>query len=181
MVPLESAAPDVSLSPVSLPPDEFRTVFRNHAAGVTVITADIGDGPVGMTATSVFSISATPPLLVFSVSGLASASPTIIRASSVVVHLLGAGQLELAKLCATSGVDRFADTTIWDRLGTGEPYFPSADAWIRGTIVNQFQVGTSTLIVVNATHARYLTSGLGRPLVYHNRTWHHLGEHSALS
>ncbi|WP_104083403.1 flavin reductase family protein [Cryobacterium sp. Y11] len=164
-----------------LHPDEFKLAFRNHAAGVAVITADDGDGPVGLTATSVFSVSAEPPLLVFSLSDHASSAPTIRRADTVVVHLLGAEQLNIAKLCATSGVNRFADTEIWARLATGEPYFPSAHAWIRGRIINRMAAGSSTIIAVHALEATVATDQCGSdPLVYHNRTWHSLDEHSAL-
>src|SRR5476649_1152694 len=97
----------------SLRSEEFKAAFRHHAAGVAVITADAGDGPVGLTATSVFSVSAEPPLLVFSISNVSSSAPTLLDAESVVVHLLGADQLHIAKLCATSGVDRFADLSLW--------------------------------------------------------------------
>lgn len=180
-------ASDGSLAGSSLSPDELRDVFRNHAAGVALITADTGEGPVALTATSVFSVSATPPLLVFSVSELSSAAPTIAKASSAVVHFLAAGQLDLAKLGATSGVDRFADRSSWNRLPTGEPYFLAARTWVRGTIVNRFEAGSSTLVVVHATHTGHPAAASTdaeaedvAPLVYHNRTWHHLGEHSAL-
>ncbi len=130
----QALAPDPS--ELGLTPEEFKTAFRNHAAGVAVITADAGRGPVGMTATSVFSISATPPLLVFSASELSSSTPTLTEADTVVVHLLGSDDLDLAVLCATSGIDRFADTSLWSRLETGEPYFPNVHAWIRGRVVN---------------------------------------------
>ena len=164
-----------------LHPDEFKLAFRNHAAGVAVITADSGDGPVALTATSVFSVSAEPPLLVFSLSNHASSAVTIRRADTVVVHLLGAEQLHIATLCATSGVDRFADTELWDRLATGEPYFPSTHAWIRGRIIDQMAAGSSTIIAVHALESKVSTEESGSdPLVYHNRTWHRLGEHSAL-
>ena len=164
-----------------LHPDEFKLAFRNHAAGVAVITADAGDGPVALTATSVFSVSAEPPLLVFSLSNSASSAPTIRRADTVVVHLLGAEQLHIATLCATSGVDRFADAALWARLATGEPYFPSTHAWIRGRIIDQMAAGSSTIIAVHALESKVSTDESGAdPLVYHNRTWHSLGEHSAL-
>lgn len=165
-----------------LQPDQFKLAFRNHAAGVAVITADAGDGPVGLTATSVFSVSAEPPLLVFSLSDRSSSAPTIRRADTVVVHLLGAEQVNLATLCATSEVDRFADTGLWDRLGTGEPYFPSARTWIRGRVIDRMTAGSSTIIAVHALEAEVSIeeSGSG-PLVYHNRTWHTLDEHSAIT
>ena len=168
-------------------PDEFKAAFRNHPAGVAVITADAGDGPVALTATSVFSVSAEPPLLVFSVSDLSSSTPTIRKADTVVVHLLGAGQLDIAKLGATSGIDRFADTSIWTRLPTGEPYFPAAHAWIRGRVVNKMEAGGSTVVAVQALETKAPPAGdpsadaaEAEPLVYHNRTWHRLGAHSKI-
>jgi flavin reductase (DIM6/NTAB) family NADH-FMN oxidoreductase RutF len=165
-----------------LDPDDFKRAFRNHAAGVAVITADAGDGPVGLTATSVFSVSAEPPLLVFSVSDQSSSAPTIRSAEHVVVHLLGADQLHLAQLCATSGIDRFADRTIWDRLATGEPYFTEAHAWIRGRVIDTMTAGSSTIVAVHALQASIAEEeSAARPLVYHNRTWHHLGEHSRIA
>jgi flavin reductase (DIM6/NTAB) family NADH-FMN oxidoreductase RutF len=167
-----------------LSPEEFKLAFRNHPAGVAVITADAGDGPVGLTATSVFSISAEPPLLVFSISNTASSADAISRASTVVIHLLSSGQLDLATLFATSGVNRFADTTLWDRLITGEPYLPSSHVWIRGAVVERMVAGTSTVVAVHALQAKVpdvTSGGPEEPLVFHNRTWHKLGDHSRIS
>lgn len=190
----------------SLSPDDFKAAFRQHPAGVSVITADDGSGPVGLTATSVFSVSAEPPLLVFSVSSLSSSAPTITASDTVVVHLLGSEQLHIAKLCATSGIDRFADTSIWDRLPTGEPYFTGNGVWIRGRIVNRMEAGTSTVIAVHALESSvsqpqaveepvraepaaeapapavpaFTPSFDGAPLVYHNRTWHRLDANSQI-
>jgi flavin reductase (DIM6/NTAB) family NADH-FMN oxidoreductase RutF len=159
--------------------DEFKLAFRNHPAGVAVITADAGDGPVGLTATSVFSVSAEPPLFVFSISSTASSADTLARADTVVVHLLSADQLEIAKLFAARGVDRFADPESWSRLETGEPYLPAASSWLRGRIINRMEAGGSTVIAVHALEAQTSTDA-GTPLVYHNRTWHGIGEHSRL-
>ena len=171
--------------PGGIDSNEFKKAFRNHAAGVAVVTADDGSGPVGLTATSVFSVSAEPPILVFSISDQSSSAPTIRNADTVVVHLLGVDQLEIAKLCATSGIDRFADRSIWNRLVTGEPFFPSAFAWIRGAVIEKVTAGSSTLMVVQALQSNAPTPDsietepqTTRPLVYHNRTWHELGDHS---
>jgi flavin reductase (DIM6/NTAB) family NADH-FMN oxidoreductase RutF len=166
--------------------DDFKAAFRNHPAGVSIVTADPGDGPVGLTATSVFSVSANPPLLVFSLSGHSSSAPALRRAETVVVHLLGADQLDLAKTFSTSGIDRFADAGSWTRLVTGEPVLPSANARLRGKIVNQMDAGDSTVVAVQVLQVKVpddqaRAAGQSHPLVYHNRTWHHLGDHSALS
>ncbi|CAN5204868.1 flavin reductase family protein [soil metagenome] len=168
-------------------PEQFKAAFRNHPAGVALITADAGDGPVALTATSVFSVSAEPPLLVFSISKLSSAAATIREADTVVVHLLGASQLDIARLGATSGIDRFADTSIWTRLPTGEPYFPAAHAWIRGRIISKMEAGGSTVVAVQALQTSAppaddpaADASTAHPLVYHNRTWHRLDEHSKI-
>lgn len=172
--------------------EEFKSAFRNHAAGVSVITADAGDGPVALTATSVFSVSAEPPILVFSLSDMSSSTPTIREAETLVVHILDSDQLDLAQLCATSGVDRFADTSRWSRLVTGEPVFGEARVWIRGKVINRMEVGRSTVMAVQAlqVHAPQNTAtaaaevtgsaaqSVARPLVYHNRSWHELSDKS---
>ena len=57
--------------------DAFKAFFRGHPAGVAVITAIGDDGPVALTASSVSSVSVDPPLLIFSISSLSSATPTL--------------------------------------------------------------------------------------------------------
>ncbi len=177
------AAPDHHFSS-SLSADEFKAVFRGHPGGVAVITADAGDGPVALTATSVSSVSADPPLLIFSISALSSASETLSRAETVVVHLLDADDLEVARLGATSGIDRFADTDRWSRLVTGEPVYHDVRAWVRCAVIGRMDAGASTVIAAHALQSqlsRDVDPGEhGDALVYHNRTWHRLGEHSRI-
>lgn len=169
----------------SLSADDFKTLFRGHPGGVAVITADAGDGPVALTATSVSSVSADPPLLVFSVSAQSSASAVLSSAETVVVHLLDAEDLALAKLGATSGVDRFADTSSWSRLTTGEPVYRGVRAWVRCAVVSRMDAGGSIVIAGHALQSHVdrdvEPGGHGNALVYHNRTWHRLSEQSALA
>lgn len=163
-----------------LTPAEFKLAFRHHAAGVAVVTADAGDGPVGITVSSLFSVSAEPPLMVFSISNRSSSASTIRRAETLVVHLLGTHNLEIARLCSTAGVDRFADTSIWRSLPTGEPHFPGVAVWIRGRVINRMEAGDSTVIAIHALESERADDASTTPLVYHNRTWHGLGDTSRL-
>lgn len=188
-----AAAGSTSLPPARVPSvgtedmlsaDDFKAAFRNHPAGVAVITADAGDGPVGLTATSVISVSASPALLVFSLSAFSSTAPALARAETLVVHLLGADQMALAKTFATSGIDRFADTSGWSRLVTGEPVLNDAPTWLRGRIVDRMQAGDSTVVAVQVLQASVTAPAGGAetsPLVYHNRAWHRLSGLSAIS
>jgi len=179
----KSLATADSAPELSLTADELKSAFRRHPAGVAVVTADDGSGPVGMTATSVFSVSAEPPLLVFSASNLSSSTPTILNAETVLVHLIDADTIDVAKLCATSGIDRFADTSQWRRLSTGEPLFTDVKVWIRGKVINRFDACGSTLIVVHAMESSISTdpdiapaADAAAPLVYHSRQWHRLSD-----
>lgn len=164
--------------------DQFVTAFRNHPAGVALVTADPGDGPVAMTATSVISVDANPPTVAFSASARSSSTPALLRSSEVVVHLLSARQLHLAKLGATSGIDRFADTSLWDRLPTGEIVFRDAAAWIRGRIIGNLPAKGATLFMVEGDEVGGLHSVPERdaepPLVYHSRAWHSLNASSLI-
>ncbi|WP_422758491.1 flavin reductase family protein [Paenarthrobacter sp. C1] len=164
--------------------EDFKFAFRHHPAGVGIITADVGNGPVAMTVSSLASVGINPPSLVFSASALSSSTETICAAETVVVHLLASNQVELAKLGATSGVDRFGADIEWSRLPTGEPYYPNANSWLRGRVVNRIDVSGSTLIVVEAIESKPREDAEhsdAAPLVYHNRKWFALGEHAELA
>ncbi|CDK01166.1 Flavin reductase domain protein FMN-binding protein [Microbacterium sp. C448] len=160
-------------------PDDFKAAFRSHPAGVSLITADAHGVPIALTASSVSAVSADPPLLMFSVSVHSSSAVVLRLADTVVVHLLSAENLDLAVLGATSGIDRFADTTRWRRLDTGEPVFDDAHTWLRARILHRIDAGGSTVFVATAVESR-LDGGAEMPdgLVYQNRTWHRLNAES---
>lgn len=135
-----------------------------------------------MTATSVVSVSAEPPLLIFSISTLSSSSPTLTRAETVVVHLLDVNDIDVAKLGAARGTDRFAQQHRWSRLPTGEPVFGGVRVWVRCAVVDRMHAGTSTVIAAHALESHVERAlDVDEPtdaLVYHNRTWHRLSEQS---
>lgn len=184
----DSPEPDVADAPGAAPgtggslsPEAFRMAFRNHPAGVAVVTADDGTGPVAMTATSVISVSATPPLLMFSASSLSSATPTLLRAESVVVHLLDSDELPLAVRGSTSGIDRFAGIA-WRRLGTGEPVFTEASMRLRCRVADRIDAGMATVFVLEALEVEAASDATDdrHPLVFQNRTWHRLSAASVV-
>ncbi|MCC4268789.1 MULTISPECIES: flavin reductase family protein [Microbacterium] len=164
--------------------EEFTYAFRHHPAGVAIVTADAGDGPVAMTVSSVASVSIDPPTLVFSASARSSSTPTIARAETLIVHMLASDQVQLAKLGARSGAERFGEDIEWDRLPSGEPYYPRANSWIRGRVADRFEVRDATLVVVEAIGASPRRADgpcqEPNPLVYHNRKWFVLDRKSML-
>ena len=168
----------------SLTPDKFKDLFRAHPGGIAVVTALGPKGPVALTASSVSSVSVAPPLLIFSLSSQSSASAAIAAAQTIVVHLLDADDLDIARLGAKGGADRFADLAAWTQLPTGEPVYLGVRAWLRCVIVSRMAAGDSIVIAAQALQAhieRHASPGdAGNGLVYHNRTWHRLSEDSRL-
>jgi flavin reductase (DIM6/NTAB) family NADH-FMN oxidoreductase RutF len=155
--------PDPGEAP-AIDADTYRSVFRSHAGGVTVVTADAGWGPVGFTATSVVSVSLTPPLISFAVSTSASTFPAVTETERVVVHFLDAAQSELAGRFATSGVDRFGHPTRWSRLPDGSPVLDDPPCYVLGTIEHRFAAGDHQIVVARLRQVEQRRPY--RPLVY---------------
>lgn len=159
--------------------DLFKDAFRAHPAGVAVITAEGETGPVGLTASSVSSVSADPAILVFSLASAEGSAGVIASADTIVVHLLGARNAALADLFARSGSTRFTPALAWESLPTGEPLLKDVPRALRSRVLDRTAVGSSVLVTAEVLDV--LTPGApDEPLVYHNRTYHRLGEHSSL-
>ncbi|MFE0175575.1 flavin reductase family protein [Streptomyces sp. NPDC059002] len=151
--------------PVLVEPALFRSVFRRHAAGVAIVTAQ-GEHPVGFTATSLTSLSAQPPLLTFGISATASSWPTVNSAEHVGVHLLGEEQKGLAATFARSGADRFAPPTSWHRGPEGVPVLDGVLALLICRVVSRVPAGDHTLVIAEPVHVRH--GEPGQPLLYHD-------------
>ena len=162
---LPHAAPGIA-------PARFKQVFRNHPAGVVVVTVNSDSGPAGFTATSLTSLSLTPPLVSFGISATASSWPHVERAGSAVVNFLGADQEHVARRFATSGIDRFAAPTDWSRLERGEPVLGGVAGWLRVGIEQIVPAGDHRVVVARVEES-WLDEGRG-PLLFHDGAYHAL-------
>ncbi|MFJ6698964.1 flavin reductase family protein [Streptomyces sp. NPDC091272] len=153
-------------APRQATPELFRSVFRQHAAGVAVITAaGRGGEPVGFTATSLNSVAAEPPLLSFGVGTTSSSWPVIAEAEHIGVHILGEQQEPLAATFARSGADRFGAPTRWQVGPEGVPVLDGVLAWLVCRVVARVPAGDHRIVLAEAVAGD--PSGAGRPLLYH--------------
>ncbi|MFG2651765.1 flavin reductase family protein [Streptomyces sp. NPDC048436] len=159
-----TATPELR-TPQLASPDLLRSVFRQHAAGVAVITAQGPSGPVGFTATSLVSVSAEPPMLSFGIGTGASSWPAVSEAEHVGVHILGEHQLDLAATFARSGADRFGAPTRWYEGPQGVPVLDGALAWLVCRVAARVPAGDHRIVLAEAVVGD--PSGAGRPLLYH--------------
>ncbi len=147
----------------------FREAFGRYPTGVAVICAAGPDGPVGLTASSVASVSLTPPALSFSVMGTRSARH-LLTAPTLVVNLLGPVHVELARDFSRSGGPRFTPDQGWSALPTGEPFLPGAPAALRVRPLRQVPVGDATVVVAGVLDVHH-GPDYGQ-LIYHAGRFH---------
>lgn len=165
-----TASPDLGTAQPATP-DLLRSVFRQHAAGVAVITAQ-GERPVGFTATSLNSVAAEPPLISFGVGTSSSSWPVIARAEHIGVHILGEHQQELATTFARSGADRFAPPTRWHSGPEDVPVLDGVLAWLVCRVLARVPAGDHRIVVAEVVVGD--PAGAGRPLIYHQGRFNRL-------
>jgi flavin reductase (DIM6/NTAB) family NADH-FMN oxidoreductase RutF len=149
----------------------YRATLRRHPAGVAIVTLTSTSGPVGFTATSFASLSLDPPLVSFNITHTSSSIAALRQASSLIIHLLGEHQLPLAQRFSRCAEMRFADTSSWTTLDTGEPLLYDTPTWLRVELRQLLAAGDSTLVIGLVTHAHCAPEQDGTPpapLIYHH-------------
>src|SRR5881628_156588 len=89
-------------------PAQFRQLLSRFATGVTVVTTrDPAGRPVGMTASSVASVSLEPPLVLVSVDRKNDMYPALQAAKRFVLNVLAADQEAISRRFAAEHPNRF--------------------------------------------------------------------------
>ncbi|MFC3996586.1 flavin reductase [Nocardiopsis sediminis] len=146
-------------------PDDFRRALAGHPAGVVVVTAETGDGPAGLTATSFTSVSLSPPLVAFYIADTSSTWARLRHAGHFAVNLLAEDQHALAARFARSGTDRFAAPTAWRAGPHGTPLLEDAAAHLLCRVHETRVVGDHWLVVGRVHGASVHRTDT--PLLYH--------------
>ncbi|GAB3548740.1 flavin reductase family protein [Arthrobacter tumbae] len=89
----------------------FRDAVGHYASGITIITGQDGEGPLGFTCQSFYSVSVYPPLVSFSVMRTSATYPRIRDTGTFAVNILAAGQETVSSQFARRGTDRWAGIT----------------------------------------------------------------------
>lgn len=99
----ETAAADTSFTPDAANARAFRDALGRFATGVTVVTTQSPEGPMGFTANSFASVSLDPPLVLWSPAKSSSRFEVYARAQHYSIHILGAGQAPLCQRFVRGG------------------------------------------------------------------------------
>lgn len=149
--------------------EAVRSVMRMHPAGVVVITAS-AEGPTGFCATSLSSVSLDPPTVSFSVFLLSASGRAWTTTRHGIVHVLSAGQTEVARAFAVPGPQKF--DSGWAIGPEGQPLLDGVQAWLLIRPRTRLVVGDH-LVVIAEVEDTGCTPGLDS-LVYHDGTFYAL-------
>ena len=144
-------------------PDRFRAVMGNLATGVTVVTVNTPDGPVGMTANAVTSLSLEPVLLLVCFDNAARTLPAVRETGRFGVNVLASGQEELARLFASKAPEREKFAGVPHTMHDGIPVIDGTIAWV-GCRLERLVHGGDHTIGIGAVEAA--EAGHGEPLLW---------------
>ena len=145
-------------------PRVMRDVLGHFASGVTVVTADTADGPIGFTCQSFSSLSLDPPLVALAPARTSSTWPRLRDLGRFCVNVLAEDQEGLSAAFARSGTDKFAGVD-WRPSRHGSPVLHGVVAWIDCALWAEYDGGDHTIVA-----ARVLDLGAEpgrRPLLFH--------------
>jgi len=149
--------------------DVFRDAMASFASGITAITTREAGQSVGLIATSVCSLSATPPSLIFCVNKTASAHDVILRQRHFAVNLLASDQKSVAQRFAShKGAERF-EPDLWTSLSTGAPILKNALVAFDCTVLAVHDGFSHSIIVGEIVEAQLGATETGSCLLWHQR------------
>jgi 3-hydroxy-9,10-secoandrosta-1,3,5(10)-triene-9,17-dione monooxygenase reductase component len=145
-------------------PDAMREHLGTFATGVTVITAEDADGPVGFACQSFGSLSLDPPLVLFCVGDHSRSWPRIEAVGSFCVNVLGEDQQELCRRFGSREGEKF-DGLLWDRSDHGAPALRDVLLRVHAEVVTVHPGGDHHIVVGRVVDLERPRDG--RPLVFY--------------
>jgi flavin reductase (DIM6/NTAB) family NADH-FMN oxidoreductase RutF len=146
-------------------PELFRVAMRRLAASVAIVAARGEDGPVGMAATSVTSLTIDPPAVLVCVNRATSLHALLVPTAPLSVNLLSRHQHAVSGAFG-GGVphaERFA-VGAWRDNAAGLPELADAQANLRCVIDAMLAYGTHSIVIARVLEARI--GGEVAPLIY---------------
>jgi flavin reductase (DIM6/NTAB) family NADH-FMN oxidoreductase RutF len=153
-----------------LPPIDARTFWRTlgeRATGMTIVTANGSDGPVGFLGLSATHVTAVPATLLVSIDRKTTALGAVMVSRHFAVNYLPANAQSVADAFSgktgMSGSARFREGD-WTTLVTGAPVFKAALGAFDCRVEDIIQRGDISIIIGTAIGA--VSIGAGEPLVF---------------
>jgi len=150
----------------------FRDVIRHLASGVTIITSSLSGEPVGLTATAVCSVSATPPMLLVSLTTTSHTAQGVMEAGAFAVHLLPHSGRRYAEQFASRG-SHFQDVKYALTPDKQIPVLTDVLAWFLCQVETSLPVADHMIFVGRVLQCE-LKDKSPDPLLYFDRNYRKL-------
>jgi 3-hydroxy-9,10-secoandrosta-1,3,5(10)-triene-9,17-dione monooxygenase reductase component len=156
--------------------ERFRAVFGHFPTGVAVITTMAPDGPRGLTANALTSLSLEPLLVLACFDNSARTFPLVRERKRFGVNILRAGQDQISRVFASKlpEHEKFDDVphTVRDEV----PIIDGALAWLTCDLTEMMPGGDHT---IGIGAVREMWHADGEPLVFYRGDYHSLHDAAA--
>jgi flavin reductase (DIM6/NTAB) family NADH-FMN oxidoreductase RutF len=153
-------------------PDSFHEAISGFPTGVTVVTAIGAEGPSGMTANAVTSLSLDPPMMIACLDRGSRTLAAVRAAGGFAINVLAAGQEELALRFATKD----PEPAKWEGVDwaerDGAPRIAGALLWLRCELRDLIDGGDHLILTGPVLD---LEAGEGEPLIFYRGRYRGLG------
>lgn len=146
-------------------PDIFKAAMRRLAASVSIVVAKGDEGPVGMAATSITSLTVDPPAVLVCVNRMTSLHALLVPTAPLSVNLLARHHREVSMAFGggTPREERFR-VGDWQAGANGLPMLADAQANLECVIDAMLAYGTHSIVIARVIRAR--VSDTVAPLIY---------------
>jgi len=147
--------------------DEFKTVMRQWASGVTIVTMQFNGFMHGLTVSGFVGLSLEPPLVLISIGQELHSHRLLNKSQVFAVNFLRADQQDLSdKFAGRWGdIDRFSGIAT-KVATTGAPVLAECAAWMDCRIVSSYQAGDHTIYIGEVVASA--VNDASTPLLYWN-------------
>ena len=155
-------------------PEEFRAAMRRTASAVGVLASDGPGGRVGITVSSLSSLSFDPASVICCVYRQCKALEILLKNGVFTANFLSAGQSDVAKVFAglvPEYRERRFEIGEWKSIVTGAPALMDSLCSFDCNVAKTFEFGTHTIIVGEVLR---IQTGSDKPLIFSNRSYHKL-------
>ena len=152
------------LIPAELP-GQFRAAMRRLAASVAIVAAKGPDGPVGMAATSITSLTVDPPAVLVCVNRATVLHGLLVPTADLSVNLLARDQQDVsAAFGGGMPQDQRFGVGAWRDGPSGLPELTGAQANLSCVIDSMLAYGTHSIVIARVLHCT--VSETVAPLIY---------------
>jgi 3-hydroxy-9,10-secoandrosta-1,3,5(10)-triene-9,17-dione monooxygenase reductase component len=153
-----------SARPAAIDAAEFRAAMSRLPTAVTVVTATGPEGPAGLTANAVVSLSLDPPLMLACLDRGSRTLRAVESAGRFGISVLGAGDEDIAAAFATKAPqpEKWEGIAWTERRGV--PALDDAVVWVACELENVLAGGDHVIVTGNVLEVE---SSPGAPLVFH--------------